>query len=119
MKEKIFHLGDILSVTTGYLVSPNRMDGVYDILNFMTGESLSTHQLIRASKECRPYLLKLHPYLKEIDSTAITPGNCTKWLNKQVLRFGEELLVRTLPEGQYKVKNPILEAAEMMDKRKD
>lgn len=27
-----FHLGDILSITTGFLVSPDRMGGVYRIL---------------------------------------------------------------------------------------
>ena len=47
-----FHIGDILSVTTGRLVSPRRMDGVYDILNFMTGDNLFTHQLPRAAREC-------------------------------------------------------------------
>jgi hypothetical protein len=39
-----FHLGDVLSITTGVLVSPRRMEGVSDILEFMTGSDLFTHQ---------------------------------------------------------------------------
>jgi hypothetical protein len=35
-----FHLGDVLTITTGRLVSPRHMDGVYDVLNFMTGDNL-------------------------------------------------------------------------------
>ena len=58
METREFHLGDILSITTGYLVSRRHMKGVYDILNFMTGDTLFTHQLPRAGDECKPYLLK-------------------------------------------------------------
>jgi hypothetical protein len=36
---RAFHLGDILSVTTGCLVSPRGIAGVCDILNWMTGET--------------------------------------------------------------------------------
>ena len=35
-----FDLGDIPSITTGALVSPRHIDGVYDILDYMTGEQL-------------------------------------------------------------------------------
>ncbi|WP_445080300.1 DUF7736 domain-containing protein [Brevibacillus laterosporus] len=52
---KSFHISDILSVTTGKLLSTRRMDGVYDILNHMTGESLLTHQLPRAIRVCAPF----------------------------------------------------------------
>lgn len=34
-----FELGDILSITTGALVSRRHIDGVYDILNWMTGDA--------------------------------------------------------------------------------
>ena len=60
---KTFHLGDILSVTTSRLVSPRHIDGVYDILNWMTGDNLFTHQLPRASRECEGPLLAQHPDL--------------------------------------------------------
>ncbi len=58
MKTKKFHLGDVLSITTGRLVSSRHIDGVYEILNFMTDDNLFTHQLPRAMGECRPHLLR-------------------------------------------------------------
>ena len=63
---KDFHIGDILSVTTGRLVSPRHIEGVYDILNWMTGESLFTHQLPRVSREAGPVLLAAHPQIRQI-----------------------------------------------------
>lgn len=62
---KDFHLGDVLSITTGVLVSFRSMEGIYDILNFMTGDDLFTHQLPRATDECKPHLLEQFPELKE------------------------------------------------------
>ncbi len=62
--KKQFHLGDVLSVAIDRLVSLRHMDGVYDILNFMTGDDLLIHELPRASDECKPYLLKQFPQLK-------------------------------------------------------
>lgn len=32
-----FHISDILTITSGRLVSSRHMDGIYDILNYMTG----------------------------------------------------------------------------------
>lgn len=56
-----FHLGDVLSITTGRLISPRGIEGVYDILRFMTGQDLFTHQLPRAMTEMKPRLLAQHP----------------------------------------------------------
>lgn len=60
---KNFHISDILSVTTGRLVSSRHMDGIYEILNFLTGDNLFTHQLPRAMRECEPWLKTQFPYL--------------------------------------------------------
>lgn len=64
---KQFHIGDVLSITHEHLVSPRHMDGVYDILNYMTGDSLFTHQLPRAGRECKEPLLAQHPELASVD----------------------------------------------------
>ncbi len=112
--EKQFHIGDVLSVTTGHLVSPRHMDGIYDILNFMTGDNLFTHQLPRASDECKPHLLEQHPQLNDVDASGVTSENWQKWLDQQVARFGEKLSVRPIPEGRHEFRNPLDEATEMM-----
>jgi hypothetical protein len=86
-----FHLGDVLSVTTGLLVSPRHIEGVYDILNYMTGDDLFIHQLPRAQDECAGPLLAQHPDLAAI----VVPDefddkeHVERWLAEQVERFGD------------------------------
>ena len=63
---RTFHIGDILTITTGRLVSPRHVDGIYDILNFMTGDNLFTHQLPRGMDECAPSLREQFPDLAAI-----------------------------------------------------
>lgn len=60
---KTFHISDLLSVTTGRLVSSRHMTGVYEILNFLTGDNLFTHQLPRANRGCEPWLQAQFPQL--------------------------------------------------------
>ena len=67
MSAETFHIGDLLSVTTGRLVSPDGMGGVYRILNHLTGDNLFTHQLPAACRIAEPYLLDQHPWLLGID----------------------------------------------------
>ena len=78
--KKPFHIGDVLSITTGRLVSPRHIDGVYDILNFMTDDNLFTHQLPRACDECKPFLLKQFPQLAspEMDFAVAELGEMLK-----------------------------------------
>lgn len=115
MTTRPFHLGDILTVTTGRLVSPRHMDGVYDILNWMTGESLFTHQLPRACRECQGPLLAQHP-----DLAAVTPpsefseGNSAqeavaRWLAEQVTVYGETREVAPLAAGDHTRIDPVTE----------
>ena len=113
--QKEFHIGDILSVTTRHLVSLRLMDGVYDILDFMTGESLMTHQLPRASDACRPNLLEQFPQLTAVDASEVTAKNWEAWLKKQVKEYGENLMVNSLPEGTYQAQDPIMELLDMME----
>lgn len=51
-----FHIGDILSITTGKLISPRGTDGRDDILSYMTDDSPFVAQLGRFAEECKPYL---------------------------------------------------------------
>lgn len=108
-----FHIGDILSVTTGYLVSPSGMSGVYEILNYMTGDDLFTHQLPRAAEACRGPLLTQHPQLSEADCAGIDTYNHADRLAALVAQFGETLPVAPLSGGDYEPRDPITELAEM------
>ncbi|MDP1689462.1 MAG: hypothetical protein Q8L47_05055, partial [bacterium] len=129
LKTKKFHLGDVLTITTGRLVSPRHIDGVYDILNFMTGDNLFTHQLPRAMDECKPYLFAQFPQfampeiqdritqldkmLKTKDGKAEPKKLVADWLAKQVEKYGKIFDVKPIPKGAHQVKNPIKEAVEM------
>lgn len=114
-----FHLGDILSVTTGRLVSPRHMEGVYDILNFMTGDNLFTHQLPRAARECEAPLLAQHPDLAAVEVPEEfgdgTPDSVRQavdaWLAGQVAKYGETLPVAPLHEDDHTRIEPFTEIA--------
>lgn len=113
-ESKLFHLGDILSITTGRLVSPRHMEGVYDILNYMTNDDLYTHQLPRVSRECAPYLLQQHPALADIDTSLILPGdNWREWLGAMESKYGEYLPVSPIPEDDHDRIHPIEELVQM------
>lgn len=60
---KRFHYTDLISITTGRLVSTRHMEGVYEILKHMTGDSVYTHQIPRVMQECVPVLCALYPEL--------------------------------------------------------
>jgi hypothetical protein len=112
-------LGDILSVTTGRLVSRDHIGGVYKILDYMTGDSLFTHQLPRASSECRPALLAQHPQLGDIEVPEFEPGDTESifsWLDEQEAIHGTHLDVDPLiiKVGDYS--NPIGDLVQMTDK---
>jgi len=93
-----FELGDILTVTTGKLVSRRMMDGVYDILNYMTGYTLFTHQLPEASAQCKPFLLEQYPQLSNVDDSVINKDNAYDWLSEQEEKFGSKLPVKPIRE---------------------
>ena len=114
MTTRKFHIGTILSITDGHLLAPNKIDDVYDILNFMTGDSLFTHQLPRAMKECAPHLLKKHPQLAAFDGSGITTKNYEEELQKAIKRFGEWMQVESLEPGAHLHIDPIQEAEGMM-----
>jgi hypothetical protein len=121
-----FHLGDILSITHGRLVSPRHMDGIYDILGFMTRDDLYTHQLPRAMKECKPWLLRQHPQLDtpevtlavaELGEMLDTPWGEAKpdmvvaeWLASMVARYGNIFPVEPIPMDDHDRIDPIEEA---------
>lgn len=109
-----FHLGDILTITTGRLVAPRLIEAVYDILNFMTSESLYTHQLGRGMKECGPELLRQHPQLAEIVVPELTAESWRGWLAEQATRFGETLPVAPLAKREAKYDTPVGDLVEML-----
>jgi hypothetical protein len=112
---RAFHLGDILTITTGRLVSPRHIGGVYDILDWMTGDSLFTHQLPRAMDECQGPLLAQHPDLAAIEPPEDFGGKegVDRWLAAQVALYGETREVAPLAGGEHFRIDPITELRQM------
>jgi hypothetical protein len=111
-----FALGAVLSVAGGKLMCDIGM--VYDILNFMTGDNLFTHQLPRAAEECRPSLLKQHPflseYLEKVEPTVSTV-NVHEKLAECVSIWGSELAIDELSgAGDHEFKEPLQELCDMV-----
>ena len=93
---KDFHISDILTVTTGKLVSSRHMAGIYDVLEWMTGGPVWTHQIPRIGREAKPVLLAAHPQLAEADCDGVTPENIAERIAGWVEQFGETLPVPRL-----------------------
>lgn len=68
-----FNFQQLASAGTGYLIGVSETDngigGVYEVLNFMTGDNLFTHVLPRAFKQCSPVLEVQFPWLKTMRET--------------------------------------------------
>lgn len=106
---RTFALGDILSASTGYLVSPRGVEALYDVLGFMTGDTLWTHQLPRAADECKPHILAQHPDLAGVEVPAEFDGKAHvwRWLAEQVDRFGPERVLSPIPADDHTVIHPV------------
>lgn len=112
MTTKRFHIGDILSVTHERLVSLDHIGGVYNILGWMSGEDLMTHQLPRVSDECAPSLREQFPDLAAIDMSGVkitSEAECVTWLASLEPEYGTHRDVEPLADGDHTHIDPIAE----------
>lgn len=112
MKTRIFDLGTVLTVTTGIVFTS--MDNIYEILDYMTADSLFTHQLPRAARECAPEIIKQYPRLGEIKAVDIT--NWKEFLDAQIKKYGNSFEIK--PLEKYNHVDALDEAADMIGKEK-
>lgn len=97
MNVRQFPLADILSVTTEKLLSRRRMDGVADLLNWMTGDRLELWQMLRAGNECKEALIVQHPFLVELQPPDVrSKADLYAWLIEAERVHGEQLPVGAL-----------------------
>jgi hypothetical protein len=84
---------------------------VYDLLGYMTGDELFTHQLPRASRECEPALLAQHPDLADVKVPDRFENEAAVWLwlAAQVDRYGMTREVSPLPAGDHTRIDPTAE----------
>lgn len=116
MTARSFHLGDVLSLTTDRLVSPSGFGAVHELVEYMAGEPVWTHQIPRVADECKPSLLAQHPDLAAIEVPDFSPGENAKaeveeWLALQVATFGDRREVEPLARVDHTSINPLDELA--------
>lgn len=115
MTTQSFHLGQLLTITDGKMVSPNHVAGIYDLVDFVTGEKHSTHQLPRAADVVKPWLLEQHPWLAEITvpSGLNSMEKVLGWLVGATEKWGANHDVEAMPLGMYVGREPLAEFKEM------
>jgi hypothetical protein len=131
---RFFDISDVLSVTTPYLVSSRHMEGVYDILNFLTGDNLFTHQLPRACRESQDWLRTQYPQLmpddlnmklaiprlKEMIAESSPQEGCARWV--EMIRDGNglprQIPVHAMGKGMHTRIDPIEELRAMVGDEK-
>ncbi|MEY5098406.1 MAG: hypothetical protein RJA36_1125 [Pseudomonadota bacterium] len=112
MTTKRFHVSDVLTVTTGKLLSHRGMEGVYEILKHLTGEPIFTHQIGRVLQEAAPHVLQQFPPLAGVSADDVSAENYSAWLRAIVAEHGEWLDVAPMPEHAHESIDPISELAE-------
>lgn len=111
---KQFDLGAILNITTGILFTS--MDDVYEVLNYLTGDSIFTHQIPRVMDVAKPYVLSLHPELEGVGvDVAINSFEDAKaFVDEQKKIYGNKLSLTSMSKTDgYSHADPIEEAIEI------
>jgi hypothetical protein len=120
-----FPIGDVLSVTTGVLVSRQHIGGVYEVCDYMTGAANFTHQLPRVSAEITPAIHQQHPWLADISVPDWDMEGKSRdevgeivfaWLDSIEAEHG--LTVTLEPLAAYVAQDPIEEACDMVGAEK-
>jgi len=110
-----FAIDDILTITTGRLLSRRHIEGVYDLLGYMTCQHLMTHQLPRAADACAPALLDQHPQLKDVTPPEdADEADLLAWIVDAERQYGERLPVTPLAPDAWERKDAIEELCDMV-----
>lgn len=105
-----FHISSVISAATGIHVALDGPGAFYEILGFMTGEQLFTHQLPRASRECEPSLRAQHPALTSEPIPEIKSlDDVNTWMATLYPKYGEKVTVHPLDAADHTRIDPISE----------
>ena len=109
--QRQFHIGDVLSITDGRLVSRDGYYGLQRALSHMAGEEIYEHQVGRVMDEAMPVVLEKYPLLadvvvpNDIDETTLDA-----WLSEQAKLYGEFLTLPRMTIDQHERIDPLSEA---------
>jgi hypothetical protein len=89
---------------------------VYEVLNFLTGDNLFTHQLPRAGREAQPHVFKAFPKMETISMDGVGKNNWKEYAKRVEDALGEYIEITPIPRDDHAFKNPISEAIELVGK---
>jgi len=113
-RTKNFPVDAVMSTVTGILVSEDGIGCVYEVLNWMTGESVYTHQIPRISREAVPVVLALYPDMQAAidEAEQVNSDNWRDWLSTWKGRYGDEIAVPVMNIAEHERIDPMSELAE-------
>lgn len=113
-RTRVFPVDAVMSTITGILVAESGIGSVYEVLNWMTGESVYTHQIPRISSEAVPVMLAVYPDMQTaIDEAEQVNGeNWRDWLATWTERYGAEIAVPVMNIAEHERIDPASELAE-------
>lgn len=87
---------------------------LYKLLDYMTGDNLFTHQLPRASRACKPSLLKQFPWFSNYSFDGSVEAFVSECDNI-IAKYGSRLEVE--PLGSWESIDPLVEMSQMMERK--
>jgi len=114
-----FKIGVVLSITYKKLLTGD-MGDIYKMLNYLLDDNLYTHQIPRACRFVRGFVIAQHPQLEEWElyDEQINTDNWKKYLDMAEELFGKELELTPIPNSLWTYKDPIEELKEIVDPEK-
>ena len=111
--ERQFHIGDVLSITGGRLVSRDGYYGLEGALSHMAGEQIYEHQIGRVMDEAAPVILEKYPLLADVVAPeGIDESTLDPWLEEQARIYGEFLTLPRMTIEQHGRIHPLSEIVE-------
>lgn len=108
---KMFPLEQVLTVTTGKLLC--HIDDAYKLLDYLTGDTLFTHQLPRARDFCGPLILAQYPELAKVNFAGMCHENYYRIFEAEKRRLNLRSEYELSPFPGWQVKDPVQEAEEI------
>lgn len=112
---RTFLLADVLSVTTGRLLT-RRANGapLDEILGWMTGDRLAWWQTPRAADACTEAMVTQHPFLADlIPPDGLDQADLYAWLIAVEAKHGETL--ELIPLADWVHQNPVIELLDRLE----
>jgi hypothetical protein len=93
MDRQVFYLGEVLSVTTGHLVSNRGIISVYKVIDFVLGPNygVMTHEIPTAMPKARTKIQEQHPDLAHVVFPELqikTEKQLWGWLEQMEREYG-------------------------------